>query len=136
MIQVGNPIWYAALLIPIPSIIWWLGLVLWRRGSISGKAAERLPQVSVIIAGRNEEQFVGDCLKSVIACDYPGDRFEVFFVDDHSHDRTLEIARSYTDRSSGVLTVLSAPDEPLEMGSKKRALTCATKQSSGDILVF
>jgi cellulose synthase/poly-beta-1,6-N-acetylglucosamine synthase-like glycosyltransferase len=90
----------------------------------------------VIIAGRNEEDYIGACLESVLASDYPKDKFEILFVDDHSVDNTLAIVRSYEENSGGILKVLSAPDKPHEMGSKKRALTSAIQKSSSGILVF
>jgi len=40
-----------------------------------------LPSVSIIIPCRNEEKFIGRCLDSVIAQDYPKDKFEVLVVD-------------------------------------------------------
>jgi len=56
---------------------------------LSPQEAERLPLVSVIIPARDEEERVGDCLKALLAQDYP--RFEVLLVDDRSSDRTAEI---------------------------------------------
>jgi len=50
--------------------------------------------ISVIIAARNEEINIGNCLKAIIAQNYPAERFEVIIVDDHSTDNTvLEINR-------------------------------------------
>jgi len=42
--------------------------------------------VSVIIPARNEESFIGKCLDSVIAQDYPKDKLEVLVVDGMSED--------------------------------------------------
>ena len=56
------------------------------------------PTVSVIIPARNEEACLGACLQSMLAQD--GVAFEIIVVDDHSTDRTREIASSLRQRSS------------------------------------
>ena len=48
--------------------------------------------VSVVIITRNEEPNIGEALGSAAWAD------EVVVVDDESTDRTVEIARRYTDR--------------------------------------
>jgi glycosyltransferase involved in cell wall biosynthesis len=57
-----------------------------------GIKAGRLP-VSVVILTLNEEANIEDCLQSV--CEWAG---EIFVVDSGSHDRTVEIARRFTER--------------------------------------
>jgi glycosyltransferase involved in cell wall biosynthesis len=49
-------------------------------------------RVSAIIVCFNEEENIRACLESVAWCD------EIVVVDSHSTDRTLEIARQFTDR--------------------------------------
>lgn len=56
------------------------------------------PIVSIIIPCRNEERFIGKCLDSIIANDYPKNKLEVLFVDGMSEDNTREIIRGYTQR--------------------------------------
>lgn len=40
-----------------------------------------MPKVSVVVAARNEAAFIERCVRSLLACDYPADRFEVIVVD-------------------------------------------------------
>lgn len=47
--------------------------------------------VSIIIPCRNEEKFIGKCLDSIIAQDYPKDKLEVLVVDGMSEDRTRKM---------------------------------------------
>ncbi|MBI4488808.1 MAG: glycosyltransferase family 2 protein [Deltaproteobacteria bacterium] len=49
-----------------------------------------MPFVSVIIPCLNEQGFVGSCIKSVLANDYPGEFMEVIVVDGRSTDHTRE----------------------------------------------
>ena len=44
--------------------------------------------ISVIIAARNEEENIGNCIASIIKQTYPAHLFEVIVVDDHSNDST------------------------------------------------
>ncbi len=53
---------------------------------------DRVP-VSVVILTFNEEKNIEDCLKSI-----SGWAEEIFIVDSHSNDKTLEIAKGYTDK--------------------------------------
>ncbi|MCI0660976.1 MAG: glycosyltransferase family 2 protein [Acidobacteria bacterium] len=55
------------------------------------RADPRLP-VSVIVPVKNEERNIRACLESVVWAD------EIWVVDSHSFDNTVEIASSFTDR--------------------------------------
>lgn len=54
--------------------------------------------VSVVIPCRNEEKFIGRCLESFIANDYPKDRMEVLVVNGASEDGTRSIVADYAAR--------------------------------------
>lgn len=47
---------------------------------------------------RNEEDFIGPCLDSLLATDYPVDRLEVLVVDGRSTDGTRDIVARYVER--------------------------------------
>jgi glycosyltransferase involved in cell wall biosynthesis len=52
------------------------------------------PFVSVIVPMRNEERYIGRCLRSIAEQDYPSDHFEVIVVDGASTDGSRAIAES------------------------------------------
>lgn len=54
----------------------------------------KLPRVSVIIAMRNEEAYIGKCLASLAEQDYPSELLEVLVIDGRSTDRSREIVRA------------------------------------------
>jgi len=54
--------------------------------------------ISIIIPCRNEEEYIGKCLNSIITQDYPKDELEVLVVDGMSEDRTKEIVKEYTQK--------------------------------------
>jgi glycosyltransferase involved in cell wall biosynthesis len=59
------------------------------------KEEQEYPFVSVIIAARNEEKYIGKLLDSLVNQTYPKDKFEVLIFDGMSQDRTLQIAERY-----------------------------------------
>jgi len=54
--------------------------------------------VSIIIPCRNEEKYIGKCLDSIIAQDYPKNKIEILIVDGLSEDRTRETIRKYSEK--------------------------------------
>lgn len=59
---------------------------------------DSLPFISIIIPCRNEEKFIGQCLSSIIANDYPKDQLEVLIVDGISEDETRDIIKEYAQQ--------------------------------------
>jgi len=85
--------------------------------------------VSVIIPARNEEACLGDCLQSLVA--QSGIAFEIIVVDDHSTDRTREIASSFLD-----LILLEAGPLPAGWTGKNNAVTTGARHARGQWLLF
>ena len=52
-----------------------------------------MPEVSVVIRTRNEEAFIGHCLKMVFQQEFKD--FEVIVVDNESNDQTIGIVKRY-----------------------------------------
>ena len=50
-------------------------------------------KISIIVRTKNEERWIGHCLKAIYEQDYPS--FEVILVDNNSTDNTLEIAKRF-----------------------------------------
>ena len=80
--------------------------------------------LSVIIPTLNEEEVVGECLKSLKDQNFDG-RYEVIIVDGDSSDRTREIAEIYADK------VISQRSEGI--GGARRD---GVEASRGDVFVF
>src|SRR5262245_34394376 len=93
----------------------------------SGKpSAEKL--LSVVIPAYNEERFIGALLEKVKAVDLQslGIRQEIIVVDDHSKDRTGDIARA-----AGVV-VKRMPQN----GGKGRAVRTGIDAAEGDFIII
>jgi len=66
------------------------------------------PFISIIIAVRNEEKFIGQTLDQIARQSYPSHCYEVIVVDGYSSDRTVEIVESYQTRVEN-LKILQNP---------------------------
>ncbi len=87
------------------------------------------PFVSIIIPCRNERSFIGRCLDSVLANDYPRDRLEMLVVDGMSEDGTREILDAYAEKFSFIRRIDN---------SKKTtpvALNLGIRKARGDIII-
>jgi glycosyltransferase involved in cell wall biosynthesis len=88
-----------------------------------------LPHVSIVIPCRNEEDFIGPCLDSVVANDYPKDKLEVLVVDGMSQDGTREIVEEYANRYSCIRLL----DSPKRI--TPAALSIGIARSSGEVIM-
>jgi chlorobactene glucosyltransferase len=120
-----------------------------------------LPFLSIIVPARNEEKNIENCIKSLLAQNYP--HFEVIAIDDNSTDNTLNILMAIKEKisqsepssqqslpsSASLLTssstsstsnirlqVISLKDKPQDWKGKTWAMQQGYLQSKGAILLF
>jgi cellulose synthase/poly-beta-1,6-N-acetylglucosamine synthase-like glycosyltransferase len=58
-------------------------------------AAVSAPKISIIVASRNSEQTINECLKAIFEQNYPKGSMEVIVMDGCSTDATVKIAEKY-----------------------------------------
>ena len=97
--------------------------------SMTGHPPASSPQVSVIVPARNEEANLKSCLDSLVS--QTGVSFEIIVVDDHSTDRTREIAESYA-----AVRVVDACPLPSGWTGKNNAVTMGARSARGSWLLF
>jgi succinoglycan biosynthesis protein ExoA len=86
------------------------------------------PIVSVIIPCRNEARFIGACLDSILASDYPAARREIIVADGLSDDGTREELAAYLSR--GLIRVVDNPGRIVSTG-----LNRAIHAARGEIII-
>src|ERR1700756_1721531 len=91
--------------------------------------ASAKPEVSVIVPARNEEASLGTCLESLVS--QSGVDFETIVVNDHSTDRTREIAASFPG-----VRIIEAGPLPQGWTGKNNAVACGALQARGEWLLF
>ena len=89
--------------------------------------------VSVVIPARNEARNIESCVRCILASTWP--HFEIVVVDDHSSDRTGDIARRLEHEDSRV-HVANAPDLPAEWFGKQWACHTGALHARGATLLF
>ncbi|MEM1785750.1 MAG: glycosyltransferase [Candidatus Bathyarchaeia archaeon] len=84
--------------------------------------SRNLPMVSIIVSTLNNEETIGECLKSIFELDYPQDLLEVIVVDGGSKDSTVTLAKNFPAKV--MVKLSSAPG----------AYNYALKIAKGDII--
>jgi biofilm PGA synthesis N-glycosyltransferase PgaC len=120
------------LVIGIYAILILAHIISWLFIKEQGKVTEQTTKVSVIIPVRNEEKNIGNCLKSILAQDYPPSFIEIMVCNDHSEDNTKEEALK-TIGNSGINYKWVDAGESV---GKKGAIETGIKASSGELIVL
>ena len=82
-----------------------------------------MPSVSIIIRTKNEERWIGTCLKEVFNQSY--NDFEVIIIDNNSTDQTIKIAKSYPTQIFNIDEFLPG-----------RAINLGVSKSKGEIIII
>lgn len=103
----------------------------WDNTEIWGTPSNFSPstKVSIIIAARNEEENITQCLKSILNCLFPHQHLEIIVVNDHSSDTT---AQKVKDLNHPCVTLINLTQKT----GKKNALTLGIENSSGNIIGY
>ena len=87
------------------------------------------PLISVVIAARNEERHIAECLRGVLAFESPPGGFEVIVADGMSDDRTREIVDAIAAEDHRV-TLLDNPGRTASSG-----LNAGIRAAKGELIV-
>jgi cellulose synthase/poly-beta-1,6-N-acetylglucosamine synthase-like glycosyltransferase len=128
-------------LITYISVIVYAGFVLFmisglfKHAELDVRSYDILPNVSVVIAARNEEVHISNLISDLIAQEYPLDKLEVIIVNDRSTDMTLSILNEASDNYA-FIKVISIDEPSKEMTPKKNALSKGIESAVGEIIVL
>ena len=93
------------------------------------------PKVSIIVAARNEEAKISNCLTSLSKIEYPIEKLEIIIVNDQSTDKTESLIKSVVEKDSRFKLVNAQPGTGHLIG-KANALSQAIDVSKGEIILF
>ncbi len=93
-----------------------------------------LPSISVIVAARNEEDNILDCMTSLDKLVYPSDKIEIIIVNDRSDDRTGEIIEEFISDKSKFRSIHKV-DQIAHLRGKTNAIANAIRISSGEVIL-
>lgn len=114
------------------ALIFWLTAGLLKGKNVSGSGYR--PKVSVIIAARNEELNLEQCLISLSNQDYPENLYDVYIIDDRSEDETRKIASRFADQQPN-FNLIVVDEVPLNVSPKKNAIQKGIDASDGEIIM-
>lgn len=86
--------------------------------------------VSILIPCRNEEKYIGKCLKTVLNQDYPIENLEVLVVDGMSEDNTKKIVEEISKKNPSI-KLLENPKKFTNF-----SLNIGLKEASGDYIML
>lgn len=122
----------------------WVGIIIAfiaayrRRSSLKPLTTEvttaELPELSVILAARNESAGIETCIRSLFRQDYP--RLEVVAVNDRSTDDTGTILNRLAEEFAGRLKVVHVTTLPSGWSGKPHALDLGLRSASGSMVCF
>jgi cellulose synthase/poly-beta-1,6-N-acetylglucosamine synthase-like glycosyltransferase len=99
-------------------------------------AKKNTPFISIIIPVRNEAEHIQDCLRSIIAQNYPQGLYEIIVIDDYSTDDTHALAREMQRDNLLVLTLSRYFGDAAEkVPNKKKAITIGVKNARGQLII-
>ena len=124
--------WVVLIFVVLLIVVDMLLILLWKFNFNSEiRTIENLPMVSVMVAARNEESNIVDCLESLIRLDYPADKLEILIGDDASEDRTAEIVRAFATQHRQIK--LFTIDKQITKGNgKANVLAHLSHEARGD----
>ena len=112
-----------------------LALIFWNQRTLARPLARLwdgdAPLVSVLVPARNEEHTIAQCLRSLLAQDYP--RLEIIVLDDGSTDATAGVVHAVGGSRVRLLT--GAP-LPSDWTGKNWACHQLSRAARGDLLCF
>lgn len=95
---------------------------------------DELPTASIIVAARNEEDNILDCIKSLDASEYPEGKLEIVIVDDNSIDSTWDIIAAYI-KDKPKFKLIKAEKQFGKVKGKANAIANGIEVSKGDIIL-
>jgi len=97
----------------------------------SNNHLEKYPSVDILIAARDEEDNIGNCLDSILALNYPEEKLTVWVGDDDSTDNTWKIIHEYASKFSQV-SALKITKQITDGNGKANVLAQLAHKCQGD----
>ncbi len=89
--------------------------------------------ISIVIPFRNESENLPGNLKGLVAQNYPGDKYEIIYVNDSSTDDSVEVLKQLIATDN--ISAISVPDEFSPNAHKKRAVRYGIQNAKGDLII-
>ncbi len=98
---------------------------------LKSNANTNTPDVTVIIAFRNEAEHLRDCIQGILSQNYPPDNLEILLLNDHSNDDSVESIAAYLQYPNVRLI-----DMPNHIQGKKKSIAYGLKEAQSPFVLF
>ncbi|MBN1301392.1 MAG: glycosyltransferase [Melioribacteraceae bacterium] len=95
---------------------------------------DKLKTVTVIVAARNEETNILDCLNSLDNLKYPDNKIEIVIVDDHSTDNTYRLVEEFI-KDKQKFKLIQPAGTIGKLKGKANAIANAVSMTQGEIIL-
>lgn len=97
--------------------------------------SDKQPKTTILVAARNEENYLPACLDSLVNQTYPSDLLQIIVLNDQSSDNTQKIILDYQENHT-CLELLNIDHEQNGLRGKMNALAQGVDQASGEIILI
>ena len=99
---------------------------------------ENIPYISIVVAARNEEENISQCIQSLLRQDYQVDKFEILIVDDFSTDKTAELIKKFESSVTNLKYLSSTANEQRKhiFSYKREAIQTGINASKGKYILL
>jgi len=93
-------------------------------------------KLTILVAARNEDKNIENCLRSIASQQYPQALFNIILIDDHSEDNTIEKAAHLKIPNLHIISLSEQlnPEEKIK-SYKKKAIEIGISKATGDLIV-
>ena len=109
-------------------------MVIGIRKNFNKLADDDLPSISIIVAARNEEDNILECMQSLEKLIYPSGKMEIILVNDHSNDATGGIIETFI-KDKPQFKYLIPSEAIVSRGGKANAIANAIRIASGKVIL-
>ncbi|MCG8607886.1 glycosyltransferase [bacterium] len=95
----------------------------------------KLPHISILVAVKNEDQTLRECISSLLRLDYPSEKLEVLLINDRSTDRTPRIIDEFLHKSKLIRRIDVAYSIP-GLSGKANAIAQGMEHCVGDLILI
>jgi cellulose synthase/poly-beta-1,6-N-acetylglucosamine synthase-like glycosyltransferase len=104
--------------------------VLWMYRDRTNSPPEEWPEISILVAARNEAENIGACMHALEALDYPREKLNILIGDDQSTDNTRDIIIDFI-RNKPWFRLIDIVDEDTPLKAKARVMAQLDRHATG-----
>jgi cellulose synthase/poly-beta-1,6-N-acetylglucosamine synthase-like glycosyltransferase len=126
---------FSVLIVIATALVAYSGVLFFAGFSFKGKqrTSKDLPTMSILLAAKNEGNYIGQLLSQLVSQDYPAEKYDIIVSEDGSTDSTRQIASDWVSRFPDRIKLVSSEKSVGKPAALNRALALAKGEIIGQI---